>query len=471
MDYPNLSKEQIVKGAIKALCEKSLFHFVKYGWRYVDPAEFVDDWHIKVICDELQSLYDGDTKRLIINIPPRCSKSTICSVFFPVWCWINDPSIKLLTGSYAQSLATRDTVKSRRLIQSNWFDELWGYRFKFLSDQNQKTFYANDQQGERISFSVGGALTGSGGDIIIIDDPINSKDSGSQVIRDSVNRWYSEALSTRLNDPAMGKVLVIMQRLHQNDLTGYLLGVENSEWAHICLPMRYEVSAGDYDERKEEGEILTKRHDDESLKNMERDLGTYAAAAQLQQRPAPREGGIIKDKWFRYYSELPTVKMWSWSWDTAIKEGQKNDYSVGTLWAECETGYYLVDLYRAKIEYPELRNQVRIKYDSQKSSEVLVEDKASGQQIVQDFKRIGNIPVIPMVPGREMPRSKVERVELVSPLFEAGKIFLPKNKSWVSDVIDELINFPNATHDDIVDSISQYLSKRLGHKKLQYEFL
>jgi predicted phage terminase large subunit-like protein len=343
---------------------------------------------------------------------------------------------------------------------------MWGNEFKFQSDQNQKTAYSNDQQGERLSFSVGGSLTGSGGDIIIIDDPINSKDSNSLVIRESVNRWYDEALSTRLNDPRTGKILLIMQRLHQNDLTGHLLS--SGVWDHLILPMRYEPCKNDYDKRKKEGAILTMRHDEDSLRALEKTLGSYGTASQLQQRPAPREGGIIKERWLKFYRELPTVKKWSWSWDTAIKEGENNDFSVGTLWAECDNGYYLVDMFRRKVEYPELRQNVKLRYEGQKSSEVLIEDKSSGQQALQDFKRIGTMPIIAMVPGRDMGRSKTERVEFVSPTFEAGKVFLPERKPWVQDVIDELINFPNATHDDIVDTITQYLSRRLANKKLEY---
>jgi predicted phage terminase large subunit-like protein len=345
---------------------------------------------------------------------------------------------------------------------------LWGESFKFSTDQNQKTYYKNSENGERISFSVGGALTGAGGDIIIIDDPINAMDANSLVKRDHVNTWFSESLTTRLNDPATGRILVIMQRLHQQDLTGYLISDPNTSYKQIILPMRYEGDKNEYDARKNVGEILTLRHTDKTLSQLESDLGSYATAGQLQQRPSPREGGIIKNKWIKYYSELPKVKKWSWSWDTAIKEGQQNDYSVGTLWAECEDGYYLVDMYRAKLEYPELRNQVRILYEKQNCSEVLVEDKASGQQIVQDFKRIGKMPVIPMIPGKDMPRSKLERVELISPLFESGKVYFPRDQKWVSSIVDELVNFPNAAHDDIVDSISQYLSRRLSGKKLVY---
>jgi len=450
------------KAIEKELCERSLYQLLKIAWKEVDPALFVDEWHIEVLCDELEALYRGDILRLIINIPPRCLKSTICCVFFPVWCWLQDSTEKILTGSYSQTLATRDTVKSRSLISSNWFQELWGSLFEFAMDQNQKTFYRNNNKGERLSFSVGGTLTGEGGDIIIIDDPISALQAESTVIRESVNKWFGETLSTRLNDSKTGKILVIMQRLHQNDLTGYLLSDAEQDWKNIVLPMRYENEKKPYDIRTKEGEILTKRHDEKSLKRLETSLGSYGTASQLQQKPSPRGGGMIKEKWLRYYVQLPTVIRWSWSWDTAIKDKEHNDYTVGTLWAECEPGYYLVDMYREKVQWPELEKQVKFCYQKQKSSEILVEDKSSGQQILQAYQRIGNLPTIAMMPGKDMPPSKIQRVSLVSPLFEAGKIFLPENKSWVKDVVDELINFPNATHDDIVDSSSQYLIRRLN---------
>lgn len=448
----------------KTLCEHSLYDLVKIGWKHVDPAEFVDDWHIKVICDELEALHRGEMLRLIINIPPRCLKSTICCVFFPVWVWLQDQTQKILTGSYSQTLATRDTVKSRNLIRSNWFQELWGDTFHLSVDQNQKTLYSNNKKGERISFSVGGTLTGSGGDIIMIDDPISAMDAESKVVRESVNNWFKETVTTRLNNPRTGKILVIMQRLHQNDLTGFLLGQENNEWKNIILPMRYEGEKKHFDIRTFEGEILTQRYTEASLKLLESALGSYGTASQLQQKPAPREGGMIKHQWIKYYKELPTVIRWSWSWDTAIKDGDKNDPSVGLLWAECENGYYLVDMFRGKIEWPELERQVKICFQKQPSSEILVEDKASGQQILQAYQRIGTMPFIAMMPGKNMPLSKVQRLSIVSPLFEAGKVFLPEAKPWVGDVVDELTNFPNALHDDIVDSSTQYLNRRLNDR-------
>ena len=456
--------------ADRVLCEHSFYEFIKAAWQYVDHREFIDDWHIELIADHLQwSLEDG-LKRLIINIPPGCAKSLLCSVLFPVWLWIKAPHLKLLTGSHTVNFAIRDTVKSRNLILSEWFQSNWGYLFRMASDQNQKTVYMNDKFGERRLFSTGAGVTGARGDFIIYDDPINATDIYSATKIEACNLFYSETLSSRSNDPKESVVIVIMQRLHSNDLTGYLL--DQGGWDHLCLPMRFEPdSANQYDPRIKEGEKLTKLHDDESLERLERDLGIYATASQLQQKPSPREGGFIKLEWIKYYTELPEVKSYTWSWDTAIKPGQHNDFSVGLLWAECHNGHYLVDMWRKKVEYPELKIAVETNFQSQKSKEVLVEDKASGQQIVQDFRRTGLLPVIAMVPGKNMGKSKEERVNIAAPLFEAGKLFLPKDKPWIRVVIDEIVNFPNAPHDDILDTITQYAARKLASREIKVTIL
>ena len=162
---------------------------------------------------------------------------------------------------------------------------------------------------------------------------------------------------------------------------------------------------------------------------------------------------------------MPEVKIWSWSWDTAVKIKDQHAFSVATLWAECETGYYLVNIWRHKVQYPELRKQVKLLYDEQRSSEVLVEDKASGQQLIQDFQRIGNLPIIGVIPGKDMPISKEERLIFSSSLFEAGKVWLPENKPWVAEYIEEMISFPNAQFNDQVDSTTQYLCRKLGKRE------
>lgn len=448
-------------------CINSLHFFVKESWHIIDPNPFLDGKHIVAICEHLQAVTDGRIRNLIINIPPRHGKSLITGVFWFAWVWLKDPSKRFLCSSYSQTLSNKDSVFARTLIESDWYRKL--RNFTLLGDQNTKIRFNNDKFGHRIATSVGGSLTGDGGDVILIDDPLNAVDAESEAKRQSMIEWWDLAMSTRLNDPMTGVKVIICQRLHHQDLVGHILSKEPEKWEKLILPLEYEAdepresSIGFKDWRTEEGEYLWKdRYDEEYIESLKKSLGSYGTAGQLQQRPSPREGGLIHLDWIKEYTVLPNVKRWSWSWDTAIKDKEANDYSVGTLWAECENGYYLVDTVRKKMQYPELRKTVEFCYNKQRSSEVLVEDKASGQQIIQDFMRITKMPVIAMMPNKNMPGSKYERVCMSAPVFEAGKIFVKKGASWYNDVVDELISFPTSAHDDIVDSITQYICRRLA---------
>ena len=258
---------------------RSLSLFIKKAWSTIEPNRyFYDNWHIDAISDHLQAVVQGDIKRLIINIPPRHMKSISVSVALPAWTWTLDPSKKFLFASYALSLSIRDSVKCRRLIESPWYKSYFGEMFELTSDQNQKQRFENDKTGIRIATSVDGALTGEGGDIILVDDPHNVREAESGIVREAVLDWWNQAMQTRLNDPKNGAFIIIMQRVHENDLTGHILANEYDDWEHLCLPARYEAnhptpvksSLGFVDPRTEEGELLWKdRIDEKTLSNLE----------------------------------------------------------------------------------------------------------------------------------------------------------------------------------------------------------
>ena len=222
--------------------KRSLKEFTKRAWPTIEPGrEFYDNWHIDAISEHLQAVVEGDIKRLIINIPPRHMKSISVAVALPAWTWTIQPEKRFLFASYAGSLSIRDSVKCRRLIDSKWYKDHFGHTFKLTSDQNQKQRFENDQTGQRIATSVDGALTGEGGDIIVVDDPHNVREAESSTVREGVLEWWDQAMQTRLNDPKTGAFIIIMQRVHENDLTGHILGNEYNAWDHLCLPARYEV--------------------------------------------------------------------------------------------------------------------------------------------------------------------------------------------------------------------------------------
>ena len=253
LDGQQIDIEQQLLELDRVDCEDNLYTFLKYAWKYIDASEFTEGWPIEAIAEHLQAVVDGDIRRLIINIPPRMGKSSITSCAFPAWTWAqpwksptSGPGVQFLHASYAQQLSLRDSVKCRRLIESPWYRQLWGDRFKLTSDQNTKGRFDNDQNGSRLSTSVGSALTGEGGSIIVVDDPNAAQEAYSEATIASTIEWWDSALSTRLNDPKTGAFVVIQQRLSEEDLTGHIMSKDHGEWTHLCLPMKYEWSRHSY---------------------------------------------------------------------------------------------------------------------------------------------------------------------------------------------------------------------------------
>jgi len=454
--------------------KRSLHEFTKAAWPTIEPGvPFKDNWHLQAVSEHLQAVKEGEIKRLIINVPPRHMKSISVAVALPAWTWATQPSKKFLYASYAASLSIRDSTKCRRLIDSPWYKAHFGDKFKLTDDQNQKQRFENDHTGYRIATSVGGALTGDGGDIICIDDPHNSIEADSSKVREGVLEWWDQAMQTRLNDPKTGAFVIIMQRLHEQDLTGHILANQlKGEWDHLMLPARYEVGApnpmrsslGFTDPRTEEGELLwPDRMDEKTLTNLERSLGSYAAAGQLQQRPSPKGGGILKASWWVPWEkeELPEVSYVIQSWDTAFETKESSSYSARTTWGVFKKDGYdcliVLEAWYDKVNYPELRKLAQEAYDDWEPDAVLIEKKASGASLLADLRMAG-VPVLAYSPDRD----KVARAHAASALLEDGRIYYPKRK-WAEDLISICAAFPAAKNDDIVDTATQaWLRLRKG---------
>lgn len=434
---------------------------MRQAWHVVEPASrpFQPGRHIEALCAHLEAVGRGELTRLLINVPPRHMKSLAVAVFWPAWSWTTRPWVRWLCASYAQQLSTRDSLRCRRLIESPWYAERWGEAFALTSDQNQKRRFDNDRSGVRIATSVGGAATGEGGDVIVVDDPHNLREAVSAAKREAALVWWDEAMSTRLNDPATGAMVIVMQRLHERDLSGHVLA--QGGWEHLCLPAEFEperrcrTSIGFDDWRTREGELLwPARFDEAILAEWKRRLGSYGAAGQLQQRPAPRAGGIVKLAWFRRYRTPPAAPARIvQSWDTANKAGELNDYSVCGTWAEGEGGFYLLDLHRARLAHPDLLRRARSLAAKWAPAAILIEDQASGQSLIQHLKAESTLPVIAVRPKGD----KVMRLERVSPAIEAGLVWLPEAAPWLDDYEDEIRSFPNSARRDQVDMTSQFL--------------
>ncbi len=466
---------------------RSLREFGRQAWHVLEPSTpFVPGFHIDAIVKHLEAVTRGEIRNLLINVPPRHMKSLLVSVFWPAWEWILHPERRWLYSSYGLHLSIRDSLKCRRLIESPWYQRLFGHHFALTTDQNTKTRFDNDRSGYRLSTSVGGGVTGEGGDRIVCDDPHNVADVASDSVRKTSIDWWDVAMSTRVNDPKTSAKVVVMQRCHQRDLSGHLL--EQGGWEHLCLPAEHEgptrtTIIGFSDPRTEIGELLwPDRFGPQEIADLKVSLGSYAAAGQLQQRPSPAGGGIFKRHWFRYWQprganlppiivRLPDGSTQSiiaeeapyrvddhlQSWDCAFKGLDKSDFVVGQAWARVGARYILADQIRARMDCPTTVQAIRdLSKKWPAAIAKLIEDKANGPAVIQMLAQElhGIIPVNPS-------GGKVARAQAIAPLIEAGNIFLPHPESapWVNDFIEECVQFPNGAHDDQVDAMTQAILK------------
>jgi len=502
LDGKTISIEEQLRDLDRADCEDSLYTFLVNGWRYIDPAPFAHGWPIEAVAEHLQAVVDGDIQRLIINIPPRCAKSSLTSVAFPAFTWaqrrVSDtsgPGVQFLHASYAQSLSLRDSTKCRRLIESPWYQNLWGNRFQLMADQNTKTRFDNDQGGSRLSTSVGSSLTGEGGNIIVVDDPNAAQEAFSEATIASTIEWWDGALSTRLNNAKTGAFVVIQQRLGEEDLTGHILSKDHGEWTHLCLPMRYEPERsfhtviGWEDPRVEAGELLwPERFGEREVSSLEREMGPYKSAGQLQQRPEPKGGGVIKREWWQLWEgeTFPSLDYVIASLDTAYTTKTENDFSALTVWATFSGGdqkalatrvigrdtetismikrtyteehpkLMMLWAWQERLELHDLVTKVSESMKKFKVDKLLIENKASGISVAQEIRRLYGHEDFAVQLIDPKSQDKLSRLYSVQHLFAEGLIYAP-DRSWADQVITQVSTFPKAKHDDLVDTVSMAL--------------
>mgnify|MGYP003109639817 CR=1 FL=1 len=477
MDLGNLSKDQIdeilnLDDALieKAKCEKSFYEFVKAAWHTVEPGSpFVDGKHIHAICEHLEAIHKGYIHNLLINVPPRHTKSLLVAVLFPCWVWTTRPGKQFMCASSSAGVSIRDAVKSRRIINSKWYQKHWGNKFSMRDDQNKKEKYENDQFGHRISTSVLKTIIGEGMDIGIIDDPNSPESATSETQSRNVWEWYSEAFSTRLNNQEDGRKICIMQRLSERDLSQFLLDGDEG-FVHLCLPYEFDeqarcrTSIGWVDWREKDGDILwPERNTQVSLDKAKRSLGPYGVAGQLQQRPAPRGGGLFKEE---YFAPLPIadtdmVKQVR-AWDRAVS--LDGDYTAGAKVGQDKNGnLWLLDMCRFRGRVHEVRQKIRqtAEADGEKCHVLLEQEPgASGKVEVESMIRdlMGFVVV-----AKSHQTNKVTRALPVVSQVEAGNIKMVRG-SWNSKFIEEVIVFPHGKNDDQVDAFCMACNHLMSHK-------
>ena len=480
--------------------ELSLYAFLKQAWPWIEGGTpFVGSWHISAIAEHLEACYRREIRNLMIHVPPRSSKTSLISIAFPAWTWIHNPQEKFLYASYANTLSLEHSLKCRRLIESPWYQERWGGRVKLSSDQNAKGFFDNTAGGYRIATSVGASATGRGGSILVCDDPNNAKDGESEVKRDSTNQWHSQVWSTRLNDAKKDVRIIVQQRIHDQDVSGYILGQEGAEeWVKLILPNEFESSRKSRtiilpstngkvweDPRTQEMDLLcTARFGEKETDRYKKELGSYGYAGQYQQRPSPEGGGIIKTAWFKWWKseEMPPIYMLVQSWDTAYGDNPTSSYSACTTWGVFYDLYgnlnvILMGMWRDKLPYHELRQRVkRLYYDYRDTGKernalfkgrpldmCLIEAKATGVPLIQDLRQ-ANVQALPFDPGKY--GDKTHRAHLITPMIENGLVWLPAQPPHYKSLLPfaqeferHTAMFPKADSRDVIDTMTQALLK------------
>ena len=447
-----------------AILRRHFASFLRKVFHTLSPAEpFIDGWPIEAIAHQLERVARGETRRLIINLPPRSLKSIAASVSLPAFVLGHQPHRRIICVSYASDLARKMSNDFRAVLESDWYRAIFPMtrigRFKDSEIEMETT-----ERGFRLATPIGGTLTGRGGDLVIIDDPLKPIDALSETKRMSANQWFANTLLSRLDDKRTGAIVIVMQRVHLDDLTGFVLGGED-EWTVMSLPAIAEheetipLGRGRFHLRKTGEALWPEREPLDVLDNLRLQLGSDIFSAQYQQSPVPPGGAMIKREWVMRYAEPPPPSsVWCTlqSWDTAMKGGPDNDWSVCTTWQLTENiGWYLVDVWRQRVNYPTLKAKVQELAKRWRANQVLVEESGTAIGLIDELKF-----KVPGLTGVKPEHTKETRMSLASAKFEARQVYLPQRASWLPELEAELFSFPGSKHDDQIDSISQALEHK-----------
>lgn len=422
---------------------------------------FLPNWHLLAITYQLERVRRGEINRLIINLPPRSLKSLMVTVAFPAFFLGHEPNKRIFTISYGDELARKHSGDFRSVVETDWYGSAFPKMRIARSLEDQVSTTAG---GFRKSTTVMGALTGLGGDLFILDDPQKAADALSESRRNSLINWFSNTLVSRLDNKLTGAIIVVMQRVHTNDLCGFLTEALD-DWTVLSLPAIAEIEeripiGNDEFYHRQIGEVLHPAHEPlKALEMLRRTVGSDVFTAQYQQTPVPPGGAWIKRGWLRYYEtwELPERTYRAkvvLSLDTAAKDGAQNDWSVCTAWLIIDDLYYLLDVTRVRCEYPRLRDTAIALAQRFKPDKVLIEDASTGSALAQDLRRVLRRPV-DLVP---IERDKKGRLYVQQAKFEAGRVLFPRGAEFLPELEAELLSFPYGKHDDQVDSITQALA-------------
>lgn len=450
----------------------SLVGFVREAWSILHPTTpYVHGWHIDAVCVHLQAITDGRITRLLINVPPGTMKSLLVSVFWPSWEWTIRPGLQYLTTSYSEGYVKRDSRRMRDLVNSEWYQSLWGDQVTL--SRTAEISFENTARGFREGKPFA-SLTGGRGDRVIIDDPHSTETAESEVERDSTIRIFRESVPTRLNDPQRSAIVIIMQRLHERDVSGQALALKLG-YEHLMLPMEFEperkcrTSIGFEDPRSYDGELLfPERFPREVIDRDKVPMGSYAVAGQFQQRPTPREGGLFKRHWFtdKFIRQAPTGTRWVRHWDLAASTRSTSARTAGVKIGRAPDGTFVVGhVITTQAEGNEVRKLIQATAE--------MDGRAVEISLPQDPGQAGKVQAKDMVAMLAGWRVKAEpetgdketRAEPFSSQCEAGNVFLVQGE-WNESYLDELCLFPGGSFKDQVDASSGAFGRLIAKPSL-----
>ncbi len=460
----------------REFCRRSLAQFVRRAWHVLEPGQkYIHGWHVEAVCEHLEAITHGYINRLLINIPPGTMKSTLCSVFWPAWEWgpLRKQSMRFIGASHEEGLATRDNLKMRRLVSSEWFQRLWPTQM--TSDQNAKTYFENSSTGFRQACAVK-SMTGRRGDRVVWDDPHSVEASLSPAHRETALRVFTETLPTRLNNPDSSAICVVMQRLHENDVSGYIL--ENDlGYEHLCLPMEFEKDRkcrtiiGFEDPRTKEGELLfPERFSREVVDRDKKVMGVYATAGQMQQRPAPRSGGFFVWENLNVVKATPHIKRKIRYWDKAGTDGGGARTAGVLMGLGVDDRWYVLDV--VKGQWNASQREKVIKQTAQtdgKEVHIWIEQEPGSGGKESAESTIKNLAGFTCRAERAT-GDKAVRAEPYAVQVEAGNIKLLQG-DWNKDFIDEHKSFPTGKFKDQIDGAGGAFNKLTSDKSVRVRSL
>ena len=447
---------------LRALLRQNLAAFAQKTFHALEPGTpYCHSWHLDHLAWQLGRVAGGEVRRLIINVPPRSMKSITVSVAFTAWLLGHDPTKRILCASYAADLARKHAIDTRHIMESDWYRELFP-SCELVARRQRDVELVTTLKGGRLAFGLGGALTGRGADVIILDDPMKASSSTSEADRRRAIEYYEGTLVSRLNDKRRGAIVLVMQRLHEADLCGHLLERAPEDWQLVHLPA---IAVEDgvfqlsdrpgHEHRRRCGDALQPdREPCDLLEGLRRELGSRTFEAQYQQTPTPAGGNLIRREWLKLYRERPAaLDRIVVAWDTASTLGETSDWSVGLVWGVRDQNFYLLDVVRKRLEFPQLRRAVLELSERWNADVTLIEKTALGYALLQDLRRTSTLRPV-LLPAR---LDKVARCEAQSARFEEGRVHLPEEASWLGVYEAELLAFPNGRYDDQVDATSYAL--------------